>query len=59
MAQTLAQWRHPVASIEALDVLYWEMYPALHRCIPMAIKIASDFPAFVYIGNFVVAHNHS
>jgi hypothetical protein len=34
------------------------MCPALHRRIPMAIEIASDFPAFVYIIDFVVAHNH-
>jgi len=41
-AQALAQWRHLVASSEALDVLYWVMRPALHRRIRMAIKIASD-----------------
>jgi hypothetical protein len=52
-----AQWQHPVTSIEAMDVLHWSMHPALHLPIPMAIKIASDFPAFVYIVDFVVAHN--
>jgi len=40
--QALAQWRHPVASSEALDVLYRVMGPALYRYIAMAIKIASN-----------------
>jgi hypothetical protein len=56
--QALAQWRHPGASIEALNVLHWAMRPALHRQIPMVIKIASDFPEFFCIVNYVVAHNH-
>ena len=59
MVQALAQWQHPVASSEALDVLHWAMCPALHRRIPMAIKIASVFPAFVCIFDFFVDHNHS
>ena len=46
MAQALDQWRHPVASSEALDVLHWEMRPASCRCIAMAIEIAIDLPAF-------------
>jgi hypothetical protein len=46
MAQEIDQWRHPVASSEALDVLYWVMCPALYRCIPMTIKIARNSPAF-------------
>jgi hypothetical protein len=46
MAQALAQWRHPVASNEALDMLYRAMRPASYRCIAMAIKIAIDLPAF-------------
>jgi hypothetical protein len=47
-AQALAQWRHPVTSSEALDVLHREMRPALYRCIAMAIKIAIDSsPLFV------------
>jgi hypothetical protein len=46
-AQALAQWQHPVASSEALDVLYQAMRPALYRCIAMAIKIASDLPSFL------------
>ncbi len=46
MMQALDQWRHPVASSEALDVLYREMRPASYRCIAMAIEIAIDSPAF-------------
>jgi hypothetical protein len=46
-AQALNQWRHPVASSEALDVLYRGMRPASYRCIAMAIEIASDLPSFV------------
>ncbi len=46
MVQTLAQWQHPVASSEALDVLHWTMHPASHQCIPMVIKIASNFLIF-------------
>jgi len=41
-AQALAQWRHPVASSEALDVLYRAMRPASYCCIAMAIEIASN-----------------
>jgi hypothetical protein len=59
MAQTLARWWHPVTSSEALDVLHWVMCPALHQRIPMVIEIASEFPAFFCIVNFVVAHNGS
>jgi hypothetical protein len=48
-AQALAQWRHPVASSEVLDVLYWSMHPALYRCIAMAIEIASKLPSFLLL----------
>jgi hypothetical protein len=44
--QALDQWQHPVASSEALDVLYREMRPTLYRCITMALEIAIDSPAF-------------
>jgi hypothetical protein len=44
-AQALAQWRHPVASSEALDVLYQAMCPASYHCIAMAIEIVVDLPA--------------
>jgi hypothetical protein len=39
--RALSQWRHPVASIEARDVLHWAMCPASHRRIRMTIEIAS------------------
>jgi hypothetical protein len=45
-AQALARWWHPVASSEALDVLYRAMRPASNRCIVMAIEITIDLPAF-------------
>ena len=53
-AQTLAQWWHPVASSAALDVLNWAMHPALYCRIRVAIKIASDLPAFFIIINFLL-----
>jgi len=46
-AQTLARWRHPVASSEALDVLHREMRLTSYRCIAMAIEIVVDLPAFL------------
>jgi len=49
MAQALAWWRHPVASSEALDVLHRAMRPNLYRHIRMAIKIASNLPAFFFV----------
>ena len=38
---------HPVASSEALDVIYLAMRPTLYRCIAMAIEIASESPPFL------------
>jgi hypothetical protein len=48
-AQALNQWRHPVASSEALDVLHRAMRPASYRRIRMAIEIANDLPAFFVV----------
>jgi hypothetical protein len=45
-AQALARWRHPVASSEAMDVLYRAMCPVSYRCIAMAIEIFIDMPEF-------------
>jgi len=45
-AQALARWWHPVASIEALDVLHRAMRPTSYRCIAMAIEIVVNLPAF-------------
>jgi hypothetical protein len=56
-AQALAQWRHPVASSEAWDVLHWVMRPALYHRIWMVIKITSTFPAFFVVVNSIVANN--
>ena len=57
--QAFARWRHPVASSEALDVLHRAMRPASHRRIRMAIKIASNLPAFCVVLHLVFAHNVS
>jgi hypothetical protein len=46
-AQALSRWWNPLASSEALDVLYPAMRPASYRCIAMAIKIASNLPSFL------------
>jgi hypothetical protein len=48
-AQALNQWRHPVASSEALDVLHWAIHPSSYCLICMATKIASDLTAFFII----------
>jgi hypothetical protein len=46
-----------VASSEALDVRYWAMRHTLYCRIHMAIKIASDFPLFFIVVDFIVGHN--
>jgi hypothetical protein len=43
----LAQWRRPVASSEALDLLHRAMRVVTYRCIAMAIKTASFVGVFV------------
>jgi hypothetical protein len=43
----LAQWQCPVASSEALDLLYWAMHAVTYRHIAIAIKMAT------FIGEFV------
>ena len=48
-AHALAQWLHPVASSEALEVLHRAMCPASYRHIRMAIKIVSNLPAFLEV----------
>jgi hypothetical protein len=54
-AQALAQWRHPVASSEALDVLHRVMRLASYGCIAMAIEITSDSSAFFVVVNSLFA----
>jgi hypothetical protein len=44
-AQGLARWRHPVASNEALDMLYRAMRPASYRCIEITINLPAFFVA--------------
>ena len=62
-AQALARWRHPVASSEALDVLYRLMCPASYCCIVMAIEIASNLPSFlsspISLSPTTIANKHS
>ena len=45
--QVFAQWRHPVASGEALVMLHREMRSVWHWRTAMAIKMAHDGGAFV------------
>ncbi len=46
LEQVLAQWWHPVASSEALDLLYRGMYAVLYQRTATAIKMASLFGTF-------------
>jgi hypothetical protein len=46
-----------VAPSKALDVLYRAMSPVLYRCIRMAIKIASDLPAFFVVAETLLPSN--
>ncbi len=55
--QAHARWWYPVASSKARDVLHWAMHPALYRRIRMVIEIASNFPEFFVIIDFLFAHN--
>ncbi len=45
--QVLTQWWHPVASSEALDLLYWEMHAVLYRRTTAVIYTASFSGWFV------------
>ncbi len=47
MEQVVTQWRRPVASNMALDILHWEMLHELLQCLCMAIKMACNGGAFV------------
>jgi hypothetical protein len=46
-----------VASSEALDVHYWVMHHALYHRIHMAIKIASNLPAFSVVVDLIFGHS--
>jgi hypothetical protein len=43
----LTQWRRPVASSEALDLLHWAICAVTYRRIAMAIKTACFLGVFV------------
>ncbi len=45
--QVLAWWWHPVASSEALDLLFQAMHTALYRRTTRAIKMASFLGVFI------------
>ncbi len=53
--RALIQWQHPVASSEALNVLYRAMRSASYRRIAiMAIEIASDLPEFFVLTDLLL-----
>ncbi len=43
----LAQWRHPVASSKALDLLHQAMHAVLYQCTAVAIDMATFVAVFV------------
>jgi hypothetical protein len=43
----LAQWRHPVASSKALDLLHWVMCAVLYRRTAAAMNMATFLGVFV------------
>jgi hypothetical protein len=53
----LAQWRRPVASSEALDLLHWAMHTITYRRIAMAIKTATFLGVFVDCCLFACCRN--
>ncbi len=55
LAAILAQWRHPVASSEALDLFYQAMHTVLYRRTATAIKMASKVGVFFIVVMFPVA----
>ncbi len=48
LAAILAQWQHPVASSEALDLLLWAMHTVTYRRITMAIEMATKVGVFLH-----------
>ncbi len=45
--QVVAQWRHPVASEVALDMLHWAMLSVWPQSTAVAMKMANGRGAFV------------
>jgi hypothetical protein len=58
-AWALARLRHLLASHEATNALHRAMRIAPYRPGSMVINIVVDLPAFFFIIDIVVAHNHS
>jgi hypothetical protein len=48
-----------MASSKAWDMVHQAMHPASFRHIYVAIKIASNLPAFFVVVDFIVGHNRS
>ena len=46
LERILSQWRRPVASSEALELLHWAMRAVAYRRIAMAIGMASKVGVF-------------
>jgi hypothetical protein len=59
MAQALARWLHLVALSKAPDVTHQAMRPESYRLTRIAIKIASNSPAFFVVIDSFFAHNLS
>jgi hypothetical protein len=49
-----AQWQQPVASVKALNLLYWVMHMVLYRRIAMAREMASKLGTFFIVVVFAV-----
>jgi hypothetical protein len=49
LEQILAQWQHPVASTESLDIRHLVMHAVLYRRTATAIKMASKVGAFFVV----------
>jgi hypothetical protein len=49
LKQILTQWRCPVASSEAIDLLHWAIRAVSYHCITIAIKTASKVGVFFII----------
>jgi len=45
--QVVAQWRHLVSFMKALDLLHWAMNAVLHQCTTIAIEMVWGRGAFV------------
>jgi hypothetical protein len=54
-AAILAQWRRPVASSEALNLLHWALHAVLYQSTAAAINMASKVVAFCHHCLFAVA----